>query len=241
MTGLSKIASDVLPPRLVRRLRAEKSRRDLFGLHAPGSLLTSFVPPGRLAVDAGANAGLYAWWIARAASQVMAFEPHPDICRKLERLAPSNVTALNVALSDHSGTATLHVPPAGFGEASLQARGKDIEAVAVELRTLDSYQLDDLGFLKVDVEGHEESLLRGAASTIQKFLPTVFIEIEERHNPGSLERIPQWFTDRGYAEAYFMTNGQLHPFRDFDLARDQLATDKRSPSYANNFLFRAPA
>ena len=59
----------------------------------------------------------------------------------------------------------------------------------VELRTLDSYGFEDVAFIKIDVEGHEEAVLAGAGDTLVRAKPVLLIEIEERHNPGGLDRI----------------------------------------------------
>ncbi|MCD4527411.1 FkbM family methyltransferase [Nocardioides sp. cx-173] len=240
MTPVTSSLKRILSPKVAMRLRAEKNRRDLFGLHAPARVLADLVPRDQVAVDAGANAGLYTYWIATSASHVHAFEPQPAIFDRLKASAPSNVTAHRVALSDTPGTATLHVPETGNGEASLHALGggRLTTEVTVELRTLDSYNLDDIGFLKVDVEGHEEELLRGAAETIRRHQPVLFMEIEERHNPGGIERIVKQLSGWGYRRIAYMQAGRILPFDSFDIARDQTAIDPASSEYANNFVFR---
>jgi FkbM family methyltransferase len=222
------------------RLRAEKSRRDLFGFHAPARVLAELVPKTRVAVDAGANVGLYTYWIATTARHVHAFEPQPKVFRQLKAASPRNVTPHNVALSETPGRATLHIPETGNGEASLRDLDstRAIAEVSVELRTLDSYAFDDLGFLKVDVEGHEESLLLGAAESVQRHMPVVFMEIEERHNPGGIQRVVQRLGDWGYRDFSYMQSGKFLPFDSFDVERDQVAVDPASSAYANNFLFR---
>ena len=136
---------------------------------------------------------------------------------------------------------TLRVPTAGFGEATLSSRdgGVHLEEVSVELRTLDSYHLPDLGFLKIDVEGHEENLLSGPTETISSHRPVIFIEAEERHNPGVVARIEEFLKQLGYEDNSVLVAGKFRPLSQFDLARDQLGIDSvSSPLYANNFLFR---
>jgi FkbM family methyltransferase len=237
-------AADALPPKVAMRLRAMKNKRNLFGLHAPASQLSALVPPARLAVDAGAATGLYAYFMGKVASSVHCFEPNPDIFRKLELGRGRNIMAYNVALSDFAGTATLHLPPTGAGEASLEAhpgRGSDIKVWQVETRTLDSYSFQDVGFLKIDVEGHEEAPLRGARQTIARSKPAIFIEIEERHLPGSVDRVLAWIrSEVRYSSYQFLYNGELRPFSEFDQAvhQDSLALTPSSPLYVSNFLVR---
>jgi hypothetical protein len=112
-----------------------------------------------------------------------------------------------------------------------------VDTVQVALTTLDSFGFGEVGFFKIDVEGHEEPLLRGAEETLRRSSASVYIEIEERHNPGGLNRIVGWFADLGYTDVQFRQNGTMHPFAEFNLERDQLRQEPKSPAYANNFMF----
>lgn len=222
------------------RMRAEKNRRKLFGLNAPARVLTELVPRGCVAVDAGANAGLYSYWIAQAASQVHAFEPQPKVFERLRDSVPSNVAVHHVALSDTDGTAVLHIPATSGGEATLHgdlaAAHRDITETRVVTRTLDSFRFQGVGFLKIDVEGHEEALLRGSRTLVREQRPVVFIEIEERHNPGGLERICEFFRDLGYRNADFLLAGVRTPLERFDATVHQ-STNSTAREYVNNFVF----
>lgn len=244
MSSIMRRVADAMPPKAAMWLRGEKNRRELFGLHAPARVLTRLVPSGRAVVDAGANVGLYAFWLSKNASVVHAFEPHPKVFAQLQSAAGPKIHAYNVGLSDKPGTALLHIAATGLGEASLlphPERGQELESIPVELRTLDSYRLSDVGFLKVDVEGHEESLLRGARETIIASRPVVFMEIEERHAAGSVDRITAWMqSEVGYTNISFMCDGAFYPFAEFDVDRHQhqYAETPSSPNYVSNFLFR---
>lgn len=227
-----------LPAKVALAVRVTANRRRLFGLGAPASRLVELVPPGKVAVDAGANFGVYCYYIAQAASEVHAFEPQQHHVRRLRRCMPGNVVVHAEALSDREGVAELHVPTRD-GEASLRDLGAGTTTIQVPLRTLDSYGLSDVGFVKIDVEGHEENLLIGGIETLRRSNATVFIEIEERHNPGGIARIVKWFDAIGYTDVHYVHEGRLHPFEDFDVARDQ-AVVVGSGRYINNFVFRRP-
>ena len=195
------------------------------------------MPKGKIAIDAGANVGVYSYWIACTASELVAFEPQPRLAKRLVASGIKGLTVHNVALSDAVGVAELHVPRA-HGEASLRNLGVPVDTVQVPLTTLDSFGLADVGFFKIDVEGHEESLLHGAEETLRRSSACVYIEIEERHNPGGLSRIVEWLADLGYTDVQFRQHGTMHPIAEFDLKRDQLRQQPRTPAYANNFMFR---
>lgn len=116
------------------------------------------------------------------------------------------------------------------------------------LRRLGDYGLENVSFIKIDVEGHEEAVLAGALETIRANSPTLLIECEERHNPGGLARINETLSGLGY-EGFFFDSRERKSIREFDRERDQnpdVAMDKlmgakihrRSARYINNFMFR---
>jgi len=231
-----------LPPRVELFLWAARNRRALAGFYAPGRELSALVPVGKLAIDAGANVGSYSYWIARSASEVMAFEPQPRLAKRLAACGIHGLTVHNVALSDADGVAELHVPPPSHqGEASLRELEVTANTIQVPLATLDSFELANIGFFKIDVEGHEEPLLHGAEETLRRSSASVYIEIEERHNPGGLARIITWLADLGYTDVQFRQQGSMHSFAEFDLERDQLQQQPRTAAYANNFMFTRPS
>lgn len=225
-----------VPARAELFLRVARNRRALGGFYAPGRELSALVPSGKIAIDAGANVGVYSYWIARSAAEVVAFEPQRRLAKRLSASGISGLTVHNVALSDSVGVSDLHVPKV-HGEASLRALDVPVDTIQVPLTTLDSFGFAEVGFFKIDVEGHEEPLLRGAEETLRRSSASVYIEIEERHNPGGLDRIVAWLADLGYTDVRFRQSGAMHSFSEFDLERDQLQQQPRTATYANNFLF----
>jgi FkbM family methyltransferase len=212
------------------------------------SQLNRLVDTRKTSVDIGALNGTYAYYLSQY-GPVVAFEPNPARASRLRRILPK-LTVWEVALSDTAGTATLSIPKdssggAADGWATLEAfPGQDAAAqLLVETNTLDHYQIDT-GFIKIDVEGHEESVLRGAIGTLKKCRPVVMIEIEERHNPGSTKRIPEWMKELGY-NCHFFLDETLRSIEEFDADRMQPDNFKfegrlhrRSIRYINNFIFR---
>lgn len=232
--------TDVIVPRLTLYLRAQKSRRRLHGLGAPGSFLRDLVPAGGVVVDAGANRGLYSYWLSRKAAHVYAFEPNPQLFRYLRRSCPRNVTPVNVALSNVNGQATLYVPRSLDGEGSIEKRQEDAVMFSVATERLDDLGLPPVDSMKIDVEGHELELIEGAHECILRDRPWIFIELEERHRSGSTRRVPQLLRDEfGYTQAFYMRFGRLHPMVNFHPATHQNLHNQSpsSPGYVSNFLF----
>lgn len=111
-------------------------------------------------------------------------------------------------------------------------------------RRLDSYKYNDVGFIKIDVEGHELAALEAAAATIVTNRPTLLIGSEGRHAPGAPMTIFAWMGARRY-DGYFLEGHHLVPLAAFDLARHQDSANiggwrsrwERRGTYINNFIF----
>jgi FkbM family methyltransferase len=234
------------------RLRAEPSVRRLFGLHRPAELIIGLVPRSRNAVDVGANRGIYAYWMGRRARGVDAFEPQPALAEYIRSARLRNVRVHQVALSDHAGAARLLVPEddglarivsSDAGDTTSAAAELELGArteLGVEVRTLDSFDLRDVGFLKIDAEGHELAVLRGARETITTHRPVVFVESEARHAAGAPANVIELMQGGyGYGRAAFVRGWEVLDIETFDVQRDQLALlpDFMDPAYVSNFVF----
>jgi FkbM family methyltransferase len=133
-----------------------------------------FHNPGVI-VDAGAMIGNHAAYFAHHVrhTQVHAFEPDPANFELLARNTEPYPTVVPCrwALSDHEGQAALHNDdPRNHGHVQL------VPGEGVQLVTLDSYDLEWVTLLKIDVEGHELEVLAGAAGTIRRWRPLILIE-----------------------------------------------------------------
>ena len=214
------------------------------GLEPELALLPLLVAPDERALDIGANYGTYALTLARLGARVDLFEPNPAIAAVLAAWAhgKTGVAVHAVALSDRSGTAELVIPSDGSIEhdSSAALAGGAVASgrrVAVPLAPLDSLNITDAALIKIDVEGHEDAVLRGAAATIAASQPALIVEIEQRH----ISRpIADAFADvlaLGY-RGWFGCDGALLPLDRFDAARHQQFGAAGVP-YCNNFIFLA--
>jgi FkbM family methyltransferase len=190
-------------------------------------------------VDVGASFGMWSYHARRIAGRVVAFEPLPQLAGALAR-GFASIEVHQVALSSESGTAQMTMPQLQWGystiESSNDLHGKVSEAFdfarfTVEKRTLDSYDLRGVGFVKVDAEGHEASVLLGARETLAREQPALVVETEERHCRGAVAQVSQIAADLGY-ERFFLHRGAL---RDGDFAKHQ---DVANPhDYVRNLVF----
>jgi FkbM family methyltransferase len=156
--------------------------------------LDRFLEPGMTFLDAGANEGLYSVFAARrlgAEGTVWAFDPSE---RELSRLARNlelnnlQVRVFPVALADQTGQAEMMV--AGYGHEGLNTLGQffhEVEGATRELiqvTTLDDIVKENplarLDVIKIDVEGAELKLLKGASETIRRYRPLLLLEVADR-------------------------------------------------------------
>ncbi len=232
----------VLPDRLIFTLIAWQHR----WYEAELGHLRDLVPPGTLAVDVGAWWGPWTYWLARRASRVVAFEPVPDLAAFLASVAPANVAVLNAALSDSTGEATIWMPAGGRGSegvSSLEAPadGTSTTTISVSTTRLDDVELDRVGFMKIDVEGHELSVLRGAVETIRRDRPTIVAEVEQRFHQGrSVAAVFNLLSSLGY-DGRFLHRGAWRPLEEFDVEEHQarMADRVSSGGYVRNLCFNA--
>jgi len=196
-----------------------------------------------VAVDVGANEGFFSQHLLLISQKVVAFEPLPQMLSRLRARYANEMEIVGVVLSDRSGEGELRYPQGGYmtatiAESNLSALegGGVVETVSVPMRTLDSYQLSNVGFVKIDVEGHEEAVLHGGLGTLRREMPNLMIEIEERHAPGSLARISDLLRGMGYA-GFYLDGRELFPIEQFDPSRNQVINESKTGRYINNFLF----
>jgi FkbM family methyltransferase len=148
------------------------------------------ISPGSRVIDVGANIGIYSlpWAAVNADVTVHCFEPNPAVRRRLARNVALNRLAARIrlhtqALSDHAGTATL------YGSDDMSSLNKGVytgtgQAVPAEVPLA---RLDDIvgiegppvSLMKVDVQGHELEVLRGADAVISHHRPALILEHED--------------------------------------------------------------
>ena len=138
-----------------------------------------------LCLDIGANIGVISQALLRSGHNVVAFEPQPELFDILqENMASASIRELqckayNSAVGDKAGVATM--PKVYYGDkgnfGGLGLFEKSIYGtINVEVSTIDSYNFNDVGFMKIDVEGYEYETLVGAKETISKYKPILYIE-----------------------------------------------------------------
>jgi FkbM family methyltransferase len=207
------------------------------------------------AIDVGANDGSYVHYLRRHARRVIAFEPMPALARALRRKFARGVVVESLALSDRTGTVPLCMPVVdgvvvtGCSTVSSKASATypTLRAIEVPMDRLDNVYGDQVGFIKIDVEGHEQPVLDGAIETIRRCQPRMLVEVDERLSPGGLARAKAYFGDLGY-RGYYVRNGYLEQIAQFSIEEFQkpdnlpdltapLQQRERFGRYIYNFIF----
>src|SRR5437588_5264049 len=149
------------------------------------AVLPALCRPGGTAVDVGANQGFFAYALAGIADRVVAFEPNPDYAAFARFMLRGRAQVHPLALSDKPGRGTFYVPLADNGMVlhlagglkRTQSQFPTMRTHEVEIRTLDEFDLTDVRFVKVDVEGSEREVLEGARRTIARDRPVLLLEL----------------------------------------------------------------
>ena len=185
-----------------------------------------------VAADVGANVGFWTVPLAQLAKRrggcVYAFEPVLSNFNKLRENIDHNGVAdaailHNFGLSDGARTAQISLREdfdngSKTGNAALVIDKDDLRfhCTEVHLRTLDeALPRESLDFIKLDIEGHEDSFLTGAEKTLQRCLPIIYMEINDdyffRRKLDPTELFTRWMAKSGYASAiaHFRRGGGL--------------------------------
>ena len=203
---------------------------------------------GGTMIDIG---GWYGPWTRRLrhrAGRVVVIEPTP-LHQVLRRTLPPRVEVIAAAASDSCGEAELWVPHADAGVrgvSSLHRRGIHGESIKVPLVRVDDLGLSQVTFIKIDVDGHEVPVLRGAEAVIKADRPGLLIEVEQRIQPvGDVIELMRGYGYRGWV----LPGRSWVPVDRFALAAHQARTayvSERgllaravwpSPRYVNSVLF----
>lgn len=194
--------------------------------------IAQYARRGTTAIDVGANMGLWTYAMAQTGmfDKILAFEPNLTLTNDLISARLNNVSVLHQAISNESGKKVLRIPQIGklalSGWASLEAQidldTDKFHEILVETVRLDDLDLNGVGFIKIDVEGHELNLLAGAYSFFTRERPVCIIECRERNK----SLVEEFFSNLGVGYRLIDTKAQYG----FDLSNGNLLFSAEVPT-----------
>jgi len=205
-------------------------------------------------LDIGANTGIYSAILEDlvGSENLYLFEPIPYLHQYLKRRF-KKAHIFDCALSDSEGKKVIQVPyidgkrydTRSTFNIHIEPNQTGFDEIEVQLMPLDriaeKIPFDSIGFIKIDVEGHELQVLNGAIETVTRFKPLMLVEIESRHHQFPITRIFSWFEEIGYKGYYLKPETfELLETVQFDADRDQNLEYLKLGNiihYLNNFFF----
>lgn len=173
----------------VKRLRKQGKSGDIL-LYQKDNLdrALELVKNWTVAIDGGANYGLMSYHMNSRFQQVLAFEIDDKLrtclAANMATFLCSNVKIEPCGLGDTEKSVDLVRTSKSFGNFV----NPDAESGNFSIRSIDSYNIDNLGFIKLDCEGYEPLIIQGAEQTIKKSFPVILMErkvLVKKYNFGS--------------------------------------------------------
>ena len=157
------------------------------------SKILSKLPNKRVAIDIGASYGFVTKYLSERFDKVYSAEVVPEIRECLavnvNHQNMNNVEILNHGFSDKDGNLKIYFNPAWSGHSSVikSELHDSAQYLSCVVKPIDSCAYENVDYIKIDVEGHELEVLRGATKTIEKCKPMISIEVLS-DNPDQLTK-----------------------------------------------------
>jgi FkbM family methyltransferase len=196
-----KLLKTYVPDKLLNNIKRFHYYRMLksFNVESEPDLLIvkEFVAEGDFVIDIGANIGVYTMYLSkfvRTKGKVLSIEPIPltysYLLNNIEKLKLLNIESYNVGIAENEFTSQMYIPTGVSGENYFRAKRLDTNdkirdmnqgAIEVEFVSLDNLVVSlnrAISFIKIDVEGFELSVLKGAKKTLENNKPSLLVEID---------------------------------------------------------------
>jgi FkbM family methyltransferase len=196
-----KLLKTYVPDKLLNKIKRLHYYRMLksFNVESEPDLLIvkEFVAEGDLVIDIGANIGVYTMYLSNFVGikgKVLSIEPIPltysFLLYNIDRLRLLNIEPHNVGIADKEFTSKMYIPTGGSGENYFRAKRLDandkisdmnLSGIEVKFVSLDKLLVSlnqSISFIKIDVEGFEMSVLKGAIKTLENYKLSLLVEID---------------------------------------------------------------
>lgn len=185
---------------------AELSKRRLFEKN---------VSNGQTVIDVGANVGYYSLMSSKLvgpSGKVLALEPSPRnyqlLCTHLSLNKVSNVSTFKLALSDQCGIARFSADIDPVAQRLSESGNIEVHQVTLDQFVAD-HSIEAIDIIKIDVEGAELKVLKGAQGVLRKHRPKLFVETHDRFEAKVHENCKDFLEKQGY-EVQEIANCELY-------------------------------
>ena len=195
------------------------------------SFLSSNLHSDSIFVDCGANIGI--WTIIalesiKSVGTVHSFEPNPKLCKRLQKNLDYNkisqqCTLHEVALSSDSKTEFLYLDEINHQMGTLRGGKNEKNKIQILTKPLDSFNLNRIDGMKIDVEGHESQVIKGGMESISFHKPWLVIELNNSFH--KIQNITQWEVYRILTDIGYMTHFDKTENLEYTYCRDVIFYD----------------
>lgn len=142
----------------------------------------SYIENCRIAIDIGANVGFWARDLCKIFKKVILFEPHFQNveCLKKNLEEFKNFKIEECGLSNYKGSGELFYDESGLGNSTLYKDTKLNKKLMINVMKLDDFYLNEIDYIKIDVQYHELEVIKGAINTLKNNNPVLCIESARR-------------------------------------------------------------
>ena len=208
-------------------------------------VIESYSDKTKDALDIGVYRGVYSYKLSEYFNTVHSFEPNPLLYPYLEKNLNKiikNIKLYNIALSDNNDETELKLPLRTtsmfkdnieelfqLGAATMHPDNKieKYKKIPIKTKKLDDIEIkNEIGFIKIDVEGHEKNVIMGGKSLIYKNKPVMLVEIEKRHTNKPIIETINFIKELNYECFYLFEDKLINIKKNID---DKLVN--------NNFIF----
>ncbi|HID27194.1 MAG TPA: FkbM family methyltransferase [Methanosarcinales archaeon] len=159
-----------------------------------------YLEKGQTILDIGSHIGVFALKAAKivgSSGRVLCFEPQPDnfelLLKNIEINNYKNIIAFKIAIFNKKGSARLYQSPSAIAHSIVFPRSK--EWILVEMNTIDNIlnnlNINKIDAIKIDAEGAELKVLKGAINTLEAFKPKV--AVASYHTPTQVYEVLKFF------------------------------------------------
>lgn len=168
------------------------------------TVLPPYLDKNKLTVDVGGNTGHMAFFFSDHSKEVYTYEAVDVVYKQLKKIEgrKKNVKAFNLAVSDSIGKQTFYIDDKRLSNSSFLNLVEGIKT-EVDVVSLDSLNLENVGFIKVDVEGTELDVLKGAINILKNQRPNCMLEIYKPYSKYPLGDIFDFMFDLNYKCFYY--------------------------------------